>query len=578
MLILSLITGFSSQAQDLITEACYEGLKIRQIPGSESILTKYFDRFIGADTIYAIIFPPANCPRCEAMINPIISNLKKIRPHTPTVLISDYPDSIAAKKYIKRYSLSADYFIFDTDSKYKSIFSFDFGCLHIPYLLKINPSSGNLILGVRAEDNRPAFLNEFCMFDSTIEKKEFELSKNHIGLFNPSGKALTVKHQYTLSYPDTLSLSEIIYQPEFYKDKLFFNDKLRESIVCFETTGQDSSEMEYKQEFKTNRSQNKQFVKIPDSIYYSLAKTNDVRFIPLSPKMIDEHTLAISYSLPRLWYTGTNSIGYMNQASILLVDTESTKPGELIPIIKNNEEDFFYPHFSLFKYGTDFAIGCERMTWPMEFEKEEYCNDPEFNPFSDDFYSFPQPIAASFDKKTGRLKERIGNLPELSKFTKTGYYFVTPVIDSREQEIAISDGFTGRITIIKEDNSAIYKDYTAFDIPSELIPRPDDSAFYSYDCVDPYISVFNRNIVDVKLTEDNIYLLIRYGLHAKEDLETDEYSVIKIDRECGCKTENKFNINNNELKCYGLRRTENGIEPYAICKTNNTWMVFTYDF
>jgi|GEM_PF-7061093 len=137
--------------------------------------------------------------------------------------------------------------------------------------------------------------------------------------------------------------------------------------------------------------------------------------------------------------------------------------------------------------------------------------------------------------------------------------------------------YWGRITIINADSSTIYKDYTTFDIPSEFIPRPDDSAFYSYDCVDPYVSVFNRNIVDVKLTEDNIYLLIRYGLHAKMDLETDEYSVIKIDRECGCKTEKKFSINNNGLKFYGLRRTEKGIEPYAICKINNKWKVLTYD-
>lgn len=574
----SLITSFSSQAQSLITEACYDGLKVRQLPESNDNLRKYLEKFVDTDTVFAIIFPPANCPRCEALINPIISTLKKIRPHIPTILISAYPDSIAAQKYINRYSLISDYTIFDTNNSYNNIFSFDSGYLHIPYLLKINPASGNLILGVRAEDNSFDFLNEFCLFDKPIEKKIFDLSKVHSGLFNPSNNVLNVKHQYTLSYPDSITLSEIIYQPEFYKDKLFFNDKLKECILYFKTTEQNSSLIEYIGELKTNSSQNKKFVQIPDSIYYSLESTNDVRFIPLSPKMIDDNTLAISYSLPKLWYTGAKSVGYMNQASVLLIDTENLEHSELIPFFKGNDEEFFYPHFNLFKYGIDIAIGCERMTWPMEFEKEEYCDTPELNPFSDDFYHFSQPIVASFDKKTGILKERIGNLPDLSKYTKTGYYFVSPVIDSWEQEIIISDGFTGELLILNSDNFYINKEFKAFDIPLEFVPKPNEATYYSYDCVAPYVNVFNRNIIDVKLTKDKIYCLVRYGLHGKENAITDEYSVIEINRECGCKTEKRFKIDNHRNKYYGLRRTLEGIEPYAIYRDDNNWKILIYDY
>lgn len=118
----SLITSFSSQAQSLITEACYDGLKVRQLPESNDNLRKYLEKFVDTDTVFAIIFPPANCPRCEALINPIISTLKKIRPHIPTILISAYPDSIAAQKYINRYSLISDYTIFDTNNSYNNIF------------------------------------------------------------------------------------------------------------------------------------------------------------------------------------------------------------------------------------------------------------------------------------------------------------------------------------------------------------------------------------------------------------------------------------------------------------------------
>lgn len=573
-----LITSFNSQGQDLVTEACYEGLKVRQIPGSNDRLRKYSDGLVNNDTIFAIIFPPENCPRCEALINPIVSTLKTIKPHIPLILISAYPDSIAAKKYIDRHDFKADHFIFDTDHKYESIFSFDAGYLHIPYLLKINPASGDLILGIRAEDNNSDLMSEFCLFDKPIEKKMFAMSKEYEGLFKPSDDRLNIKHRYTLSFPDSVTLSEIIYRPEFYNGKLFFNDKLKESIVYFRTSEQDSSIIKYQGEFKTNSRQNRQFVQIPDSIYNSLERTNDVRFIPLSPKMIDDTTLAISYSLPKLWYTGPNSIGYMNQASILMVDTETPEHSELIPLIKENDQEFFYPHFNLYKYGKDFAIGCERMTWPMEFEKEEYCDIPRLNPFTDDFYDFPQPIIASFDKKSGMLKDRIGNLPNLCKHTKTGYYFVAPVIETWEQEIVISDGFTGELTIINSSNPSICHNFKAFDIPLEFIPAPDDSTFYSYDCVAPYVNVFNRNIVDIKLTKDKIYCLIRYGSHGKENAKTDEFSVIEIDRECGCKKEKRFYNDNDRIKYCGLRRSPTGIEPYAIFKDDNNWEILIYRF
>ena len=99
-----------------------------------------------------------------------------------------------------------------------------------------------------------------------------------------------------------------------------------------------------------------------------------------------------------------------------------------------------------------------------------------------------------------------------------------------------------------------------------------------YDCVAPYIKFFNRNIIDVKLTKDSIYCLVRYGIHGKEDPLIDKYSVIEVNRNCGCTTEKRFNLNNNSLKYYGLRRTQNDIEPFAIYKDDSIWRINTYRF
>ncbi len=86
-----------SQAQSLITKAFEEGLKVRQIPGSNEKLKEYFSAFADNDTVNAIIFPPANCPRCEGLIEPIIEGLKETRPDIPAILVAVYPDPKAAK-------------------------------------------------------------------------------------------------------------------------------------------------------------------------------------------------------------------------------------------------------------------------------------------------------------------------------------------------------------------------------------------------------------------------------------------------------------------------------------------------
>lgn len=577
-LLLTLATIFICQSQNLAIESCGEGLQVRQIPNSNQELKLYFSRYQENDTLFAVIFPPANCPRCESLINPVLRSLKNIRPNIQSLLISVYPDSAIASKYLSKYGFLSDSYLYDESASYNKFLSFDAGYLHIPYLLKIKPSTGELIIGVRLEDGDNEFLNDFCMVTTPVEQKEYELSKKHNGYFKSPVNKLIPKTYYELNIPDSTYISEIIYQPEFYEDKLFFNDKLSESIKYFRISKKHDSCLDFQKDIRTNEIQNKMFIEVSDSVFSALQLDKDVRFIPLSPKMFDNNTLAISYSLPKLSYTSKNSIVYMNQASVLIVNLE-TGNSNLIPLLKN-DEDFFYPHFNLFKYGNDFAIGCERLTWPMEFEKEEYSDNPILNPFSEKFYSYSQPIAAIFDYKSGILKKRISELPFLSRKTLTGYYFVSPVIDSWGNDIVISDGFSGQISLLKKNNTYDTHRYDLFNISTNILPEPDPSNFYSYDCVSPYINFFNRNVVDIKISQDYIYLLIRYGNHGKEDAVNDDYSVIKFDRNCNCSEEKTFDKSKySSYNYFGLRRNKDGsIEPYKISKNQQKWIVTTYNF
>lgn len=576
--LVAFIISLTGWAKSPVEEAYDGSLQIRQIPDTEAVLKKYFNQYVSVDTIFAVIFPPANCPRCEAMITPTLQRLKKHRPEIPTVLVVAYPDSLAASQYITRYGLTADYILYDTSEHFRNFLSFSMGALHIPYLLKLTPADGNLLAGLPADEATDEFLLDFCAWKKPMEKMKYNLSSFKEEYFYPATEKLITNEQLRIVYPDSILLSETVYRPEFYHDKLFFNDKLREATEYFRVAPDKQDILEFRHEIRTTPSQNRTFIELPDSTPGLSVMLAEVRYIPLSPKMIDDRTLAISYSLPKIWSPAPYSFGYMNAPCLLMMNPDSVCDSHVVPLTGYEYEEFFYPHFSLFRYGDDVAIGCERMTWPLELDKEDYCDKPDFNPFTNDFYTFTQPISAVFDRE-GHLKRHLGQLPELARRTLTGYYFLDPVIDSWNGTAAMSDGFSGDITLFSIDNPDEVRHLSAFSIPDNLLPSPHPETFYSYECAAPYIGLFNRNITDIRLTDTDVYLLIRYGQHGMPDRLTDAYSVIRINLDCDCAEEKSFTIPTEGTHFFGLRRTAEGdVQPYMISNHEGDWKVTLYDF
>lgn len=97
----------------LVDVSADNGFMVRQIPNSESAARSFFSGLpVDSDTIYATIFRPANCPRCDGFLNKIYSLIKQ-ETDKPAGLIAVYPDSVAAQAYIDKYDLKSDYVIFD---------------------------------------------------------------------------------------------------------------------------------------------------------------------------------------------------------------------------------------------------------------------------------------------------------------------------------------------------------------------------------------------------------------------------------------------------------------------------------
>ena len=114
-------TTIFAQGRDYINEMEQNDLQIRQKPNTEGLLSDYLHSAnIKEDTIFAILYSPAECFRCEAAIPAFYEKLKCNNPNNKLLLITVYEDSTTASWYNSKNNYKADYYLYDTKSVYKN--------------------------------------------------------------------------------------------------------------------------------------------------------------------------------------------------------------------------------------------------------------------------------------------------------------------------------------------------------------------------------------------------------------------------------------------------------------------------
>lgn len=570
----------TAASPNIVDISADRGLMVRQIPNTEEKAKNYFAGLpIESDTIYAIIFRPANCPRCDGFINKIDGLIKKCT-SKPSVLVSVYPDTVAAKAYIDKYSLKSDYYMFDTDEKFSEIFSFSPGYLHVGYILKMNKDTGELIVGSNADNVTVDFFECLNMYSVRKDTMEFSCDKAEYLDWDESGTGVLAKqNSYELQIPDsTYSVSEIIYQPVFHNNVMLWNDKLAMSVVEFEL--QDSI-MQYKRTIEPDSLEFSKFVNLPTQYYNQLLKSNQIKNIPLQPFIIDEDKYGVAYSMPELWLDEENELNYRNKPCYLERSVSDSDFSNIIPLEYDFEDVFYYPHFNMKGIGDDqVVVGVQRVTWPMVTDKNEYADSPADNPFQNEFYdNYPQPTLATYNKENGLLNMRFGGLPGFAKKTKTGYSFSDMVFDCWEGEAVFGPSFEGKLRISPIealDCPDCQREYAVFDLDDNVFKNPDPSDYYSYSCNALALPYLNRKVMDVMCDCDNIHCLVRHCTDAFERPEYEEYDYVVINRKSGQRKTFKFpQMSKDERRIsYGLRRMYNGdVMPYYIAKSDNMWKV-----
>lgn len=570
-----------AQKVDYIKEMENNDLQIRQKPSTEVLLSNFLrSTGIEEDTIYAILYTPAECYRCEAAIPAFYNKLKKNSLHNKMLLISAYTDSVAAAMYNKKNGYKSDYYLYDTKLEYKRIFSFNSVAMYGLYIMKICPKTGILLTGGQYTLLGKEFINQLVAYKNRLSphlypgdtEKEYQIKTIEDNTQYYPWKT----EEYIIETNKDFFISNIYDIPKIENGNLFFTDMLNNGVMLFKLK---DNRYIYRTLFQVNDYEKKRFVSVSDQQYKNLVAAGQVFNIALSSNMIDDKHLAISYSLPKILeekVDGIINLSFYNAPAILIRNIEDFQSEEMItPDFNLSNSDYFYMHFSFDIFNNKLWVGCEKLTWPMDgFEKEDIEGNIEINPFDERFYDTFNPIIASFDINSGKCNGHYGDLDESQRKSRTGYYFLNNVFAHYKDNYLYGNGYTGKL-YLNSNTDTTTTCYEVFDVNSSQFAVPDSSKFYKLEYGSLYDSNFSKCITAVKMNDKEICCLVKHGKPRSDNFNNDRYSFVIINRISGKIQERFLPVIDSRIKSlgYGIMNEQNEFNPFIFIKEENDYKI-----
>lgn len=564
------------QETDPTKELENSALQIRQKPGTDRLLSDWlYEAGVVEDTIYAYIFAPASCPRCESGIHAYMEEFKK--KGKKFMLITVMRDKVAAMAYNKRKGYAADYYIYDTINRYKNIFSFNNIALNSPDLLKVT-RSGRLITGYDANFMSPEIFA--CLYERTspMEYKDFggNTENDETGWLYPVSEQETVSftswQDYKLCMPKEVPLGQIFRNPYFKDDMFFYPDELLGGVPVYKRkVGTD--EFGFSRLLMPADREKDRFVNIPDYLYQMKKANGSIHYIICNAWTLDSAHIGMSYSLPRMFMKDSTTLAYYNKACILSRRIDGFAEDSCIVFdFQPYYDKYMFRHFQFSSTGDKIIIGLWKKTWPMEVETEEYKGQADIDPFMNGFYATDNPIMAAFDRRTGKLVQTFGHLDDIAKNTLTGYYYTDALSVVGGSELAYTDSYSGKVYVADTSDLAREKAcYEVFYIDAKLLPPLDTAKFYSYDAPKVYRNVFCRKVSDIRITPDKLYCVIAYGDQSDPEDPRTDYTYIVFDRKTGKKKEYLYpkEVDGYTVFTRGLYEDGGTVLPFMVLKNGD---------
>lgn len=571
------------QTPDYVKEMEENHLQIRQKPCTEGLLSDFLEpACIEEDTVYAILYKPSQCYRCEVAIPAFYEKLKQNSPKNKMLLISVYKDSIASRGYNIKNNFRADYHLYDTKDEYSKLFSFTTGSTLGVYIMKLCPKSGVLITGGIYTLLGRDFIRQLVARSERMKPHLFPIDSAAQVRDNTQEQFFEFK-PYPWKTEDTQVelneggfISNVYYNPKIENENFFFTDMLNNGVMLF---GKTDKGFTYRTLIQANETEKKKFISIPDSFLDRFTKEGSVFYIALTANMMDDKNLAISYSLPQIFEEEGKKyhFAFYNAPVILLRDIDNLKAGKMIvPDLDSESSKYFYTHFTFDIFNNKLWLDCQKLTWPMGFDKEDIAGNIDMDPFDDRFYDTFNPIIASFDVNNGECSGHYGKLEDCQRISKTGYYFHGSVYTHYGKDMLYGDGYTGKLYLADSLNiGKKEKEYTVFDTALSAFPVPDAAKFYKDEYGGLYDSNFRRCITMVRMNAKEIYCLLKYGTPRHSDPQNESYTFVTVNRKSGKITECALPALPDGTRClgYGIRNNHDSFNPFVFIQEGATYKV-----
>lgn len=580
LILLSMVTNISRGQEIDLEKFETNFIQIRQKPGTDDLLKDYLSRAGSQeDTLYAFVYSPGQCPRCEGMIKEfhrqLLNNKRKL------LLITLNADEKVSKLYNKKKDYEAEYYIYDTDKSIAKFFSFNTSVLGVAYILKIS-KNGRLISGGDDSFMSSKFVKQLIEKKEPLPYMDFSAKDNAKKKFLPAyklpAKIMKRNKDIAMSMPDSIWLCGINERPVWYENHFYYADEVLEGMELFQ---ESDNEMRFKALFKPTKRESMRFVKISKEDYEPRKRSGMFFNIVISGNPLDTNHYGISCSLPELEYID-DGIVYYNSACILSRRMDNEQPDSAIVFdFEVDKSKYFFKHFNFSSTGDKIVLGCQKLTWPMEFEPKDYKNDVTLDPFVEGFYHTNNPFMAVFDRHTGKLVTQFGQLDKMAEKTRTGYAFVSPRSAVYNDEVAYTDGSSGKIYVV--DIANVHKNkacYEIFKIEDSDLPPLDSTQYYKdTEYMMPYWRVFCRNIDDIRLTTDYLYCVVAYGNFYERRTNDCDATFVRVNRKTRKVEQWAFPKDYGIYKLFarGLRTTTDGkVYPFAVLKTKDEALLRTF--
>lgn len=562
-------------------------LQIRQKQGTEQLLRDYMQQmYPGKDTIVAIIFIPHGCPRCEAVIPSFVKVLKAERPDEKLLAILLYDDTEAAIGYAMRERWGEDRLAVDDKEQYKKIFSFSYNYPNGVHVLKIDARSGRLITGGPLSYISPAFIRDFMAVREPLPFHTFagdEVEEQQPPLPTPAREKEIARHlAYSQALPlhlgDGYKLSLLHDNVVLQGDYMLLSDILCNAGFLFRYNPSEQAFGETK-------------TLLIDSVYRDNfidlapaemeANRPSFRYMAIGASFFGPDEIGLSYSVPLVFKEGENTSFY-NEPLVLRwrLQPFSRRPTTDIDADITDDVNYMDMHFTTFPLGnTCIAMATEKFTYSYFLSDDSCKGNPLYDPRVDGFYDQPLPYMAQFDKRTGHLVRRFGQLEDVFRRSLTGYAFLHPVADTCDSTFVYGNGFTGLLYATASDRpQTTQRTYEVFHLDADSLPAPQTDLLYDEDYPHTYDAFFNRYIKQMTLDSLGINCLVQHGKPYDDETTASSCEYVRLSRETGQVTERYMltpEDNREKVLSYGLRRGEgNGRVFYVAKRDGQTYVKF----